>query len=255
MPVSNDRLVAWAAAFGREAAREFDRVVDALLALAWSKGVPSPDFRFADDPELDDGANAILRGLSDRLAALARARAEAVVMEAFQDDWDDEGFDADWASVDEDDDGLTLLWRFDMQGSHLKELLELWIALAVAAGVARSELRVLISRYLSNPFASPLWSKVPKRVLSWGRGYARNVLEQIRVLGQNVIAKVVRRAEWRRARMGGATYYVRRRGSNYDCDVCEDMAGVPIPIDVPFDVPHPRCMCYPEYHYGPMPEE
>ena len=250
MSVSNDRLVSEAAAFRRDASREFDRVVKALLDLVWAKRAPTRDFRFTDDAELDAEANAILRGLSDTLAARAKARAESIIRDSlpeydFGEEWED-----DWDSDDED--GTPLLWRFDMEGSHLRDLLEIWIALAVLDGIAKSELRVLISRYISNPFASPLWSGVPKGALAWGRGYSKNILEQITVIGQNAIVRASRRAEQREERRGGATYYIRRRGSNYDCDVCEDMA---IPIDVPFDFPHPRCMCYPEYHYGPIPND
>ena len=253
MSVSNDRLVSEAAAFRRDASREFDRVVKALLDLVWSKKAPTRDFRFTDDAELDAEANAILRGLSDTLAARAKARAESIIRDSlpeydFGEEWED-----DWDSDDED--GTPLLWRFDMEGSHLRDLLEIWIAIAVLDGIAKSELRVLISRYISNPFASPLWSGVPKGALAWGRGYSKNILEQITVIGQNAIVRASRRAEQREERRGGATYYIRRRGSNYDCDVCEDMANVPIPIDVPFDFPHPRCMCYPEYHYGPIPND
>ncbi len=253
MSVSNDRLVSEAAAFRRDASREFDRVVKALLDLVWAKRAPTRDFRFTDDAELDAEANAILRGLSDTLAARAKARAESIIRDSlpeydFGEEWED-----DWDATD-DEDGTPLLWRFDMEGSHLRDLLEIWIALAVLDGIAKSELRVLISRYISNPFASPLWSGVPKGALAWGRGYSKNILEQITVIGQNAIVRASRRAEQREERRGGATYYIRRRGSNYDCDVCEDMANVPIPIDVPFDFPHPRCMCYPEYHYGQIPE-
>lgn len=254
MSVSNDSLVSGAAAFRRDASREFDKAVKALLDLVWSKKAPTRDFRFTDDAQLDAEANAILRGLSDTLAARAKARAEAIIRDSLPEYDFGEEWDEDWDSSDEDDD-IPLLWRLDMEGSHLRDLLEIWIALAVLNGINKSELRVLISRYINNPFASPLWSGVPKGALAWGRGYSKNIIEQITVIGQNAIVVSARRAEQREERRGGATYYIRRRGSNYDCDECEDMADTPIPIDVPFDLPHSRCMCYPEYHYGPIPND
>ena len=196
MSVSNDRLVSEAAAFRRDASREFDRAVKALLDLVWAKRAPTRDFRFTDDAQLDAEANAILRGLSDTLAARAKARAESIIRDSlpeydFGEDWEE-----DWDSTDEDDD-TQILWRFDMEGSHLRDLLEIWIALAVLNGINKSELRVLISRYLSNPFASPLWSGVPKGALAWGRGYSKNILEQISIIGQNAIVGAARRAEQR----------------------------------------------------------
>lgn len=252
MPVSNERLVSEAAAFRREASREFDKAVQALLDLVWSRRAATSDFRFTDDPELDAEANAILRGLSDTLVARAKARAEAIIRDSLPEYDFGEEWEEDWDAADDEYD-TPILWRFDMEGSHLRDLLEIWIALAVTNAISKSELRVLISRYLSNPFASPLWAGVPKGALAWGRGYSKNILEQIAIIGQNAIVGASRRAEQREERRGGATYYIRRRGSNYDCDVCEDMANIPIPIEEPFDLPHSRCMCYPEYHYGPIP--
>ena len=248
MPVSNDRLASEAAAFRREAAREFDRVVRALLDLVWARRRPSGDFRFTDDAELDAEANELLRGLSDTLAAKAKARAEAIIRDSLADYDFGEEWDEDWEPADEED-GTPLLWRFDMEGSHLRDLLEIWIALAITNGIAKSELRVLISRYINNPYASPLWAGVPKGALAWGRGYSKNILEQMTVLGQNAITMAARRAEQRDERSRGATYYIRRRGSNYECGTCDDLCGYPIPIEEPFEIPHSRCMCWPEYHY------
>ena len=252
MPVSNDRLVAEAAAFKREAAREFDKAVKALLDLVWAKGVPSRDFRFTDDPQIDAEANAILRDLSDTLVARAKAKAEAIIRASLADYDFGEEWTEDWDAAN-DEDGEPLLWRFDMEGSHLRDLLEVWIGLAVLNGISKSELRVEISRYLANPYASPLWRGVPQGALAWGRGYSKNIAEQLAILGQNAIVLAARRAEQRDEMENGATYYIRRRGSNYDCDECEDMANVPIPIEEPFEIPHSRCMCYPEYHHGEIP--
>ena len=122
MPVSNDRLVAEAAAFKREAAREFDKAVKELLDLVWAKRVPTRDFRFTDDPEIDAEANAILRDLSDTLVAKAKARAEAIIRASLADYDFGEEWTEDWEAAN-NEDGEPLLWRFDMEGSHLRDLL------------------------------------------------------------------------------------------------------------------------------------
>ena len=209
MPISNDRLISEAAAFKREAAREFDKAVKALLDLVWAKRAPSRDFRFTDDPEIDAEANAILRGLSDTLVAMAKARAEAVIRESLTDYDFGEEWTEDWESANDEGDE-PLLWRFDMEGSHLRDLLEIWIGLAVLNGISKSELRVEISRYLKNPYASPLWRGVPKGALAWGRGYSKDIVDQIAVLGQNAITMAARRAEQRNEKDNGATYSHRR---------------------------------------------
>ena len=202
MPVSNERLVAEAAAFRREASREFDKAVKALLDLVWSRRAPTRDFRFTDDPEIDAEANAILRDLSDTLVARAKARAEAIIRDSLPEYDFGEEWEEDWDAVDDEDD-TPLLWRLDMEGSHLRDLLEIWIGLAVLNGISKSELRVEISRYLANPYASPLWRGVPKGSLAWGRGYSKNILEQIAIIGQNAIVGASRRAEQREERRGG----------------------------------------------------
>lgn len=249
--IDNERLVRAAAAFKRDASKEFDRAVKALIDLVWAENAQSEDFLFESDPKIDAEANAILRGLSDSLAAAAKGRAEEIIRDSLGE-YDEYDMEEDWEHADEEgSDGV--LWRFDMQGSHLKELLEIWIALAVMYAIGKDELRVLVSRYLNNPYASPLWRGVPVKALRWGRGYAKNVLEQIVAIGQNAIFRAARFAEWVLARLRGARYYVRRRGSSYHCDECEEMANVPIPISTPFEVPHPRCCCWPEYFYGDMP--
>ncbi len=243
MPIPNDPLVREAAAFKRDASKEFDRVVAALIALVWAKGKPTSDFLFENDEELDAEANALLREFSDTLASLAKKRAEAVIREYLGGDYDEAWDLADGEGED------AILFRFDMAGSHLKELLEIWIALAVLNNIGKSELRVLISRYLNNPYASPLWKGIPKDALKWGRGYRKNILEQIAVIGQSGIIGAARYAEWMKEKEDGAVYYIRRRGSNYDCPDCDSLCGYPIPIDEPFEQYHPLCCCFPEYHY------
>ena len=245
MPVSKERLVREAARFKDDASKEFDKAVKALLDLVWSEGSPSADFLFESDPELDAKANAILRGLSDNLAARAKARAASIVRESL----DGYGFEESWEETADEDDA-TILFRFDMEGSHLKELLEVWIALAAVNAIRKSELRVMISRYLKNPYASPLWRGIPLDAIKWGRGYSRDIIDQLALIGQNAIVGTARHAEWMKELENGAVYYIRRRGSTYDCAVCDEMANKPIPISIPFQFLHSRCMCWPEYFYG-----
>lgn len=244
----NASLAKSVASFRRAASTEFDRALKALIDLAFKYRAMGADFLWERDPELNDEANRICRELSDSLAEKAKAIARGVM----EDSLDDYDFDDSWDR--EDGDGfIPLITRLDQQGSHLLELLEIWLALAFVNAIANGELRVLVSRYLSNPFASPLWRGLPLDILKWGRGYSKNILDQIAVIGQNAIISAYRYAEWQQARANGAEYYIRRRGSYYDCPECDSLCGYPIPIDVPFEWLHSRCMCFPEYHYEQMP--
>lgn len=246
--LDNDNLTKRAASFKRVASSEFDKALKALIDLAFKYGEMGADFLWEKDPELNDEANRICRDLSDALADRAKAIARGI----FEDSLDDYDFDDAW-DRDGDEWYVPIITRFDQEGSLLLELLEIWLALAFVNKIAKGELRVLVSRYLSNPFASPLWRGLPLDVLKWGRGYSRNILDQIVVIGQNAIISAYRYAEWQEARANGAEYYIRRRGSYYDCPECDSLCGYPIPIEIPFEWLHSRCMCWPEFHYEPMP--
>jgi hypothetical protein len=123
-----------------------------------------------------------------------------------------------------------------------------WAATAFANNIGKGELRVMVSRYIANPFASPLWAGIRQDIIKWGRGFQRNIAAQIALIGQDAIVRSVRRAEWEDEARAGAKYYIRRRGSGYECPECDELCGYPIPIDEPFETVHPRCMCWPEYH-------
>lgn len=246
--LNNETISKGAAAFRKDSGKEFDKAVAALIALAYRYKYMGQDFLWEKDPELNDEANRICMELSDALAERAKAIAKSIVMGSldyydFEEDWDRE----------EDEWYVPILVRFDQQGSFLKEMLEIWIALAFVHSLTQGELRVMVSRYLANPFASPLWKGLPADILKWGRGYPKDIRSQIAVIGNNSIIAAIRHAEWEDARAKGAAYYIRRRGSNYDCDECDDMCGFPIPIDTPFVFLHSNCRCYAEYHYDTIP--
>lgn len=246
--LDNDNLSQKAASFKRPVSRAFDKAVRELVDLAWEYAYMGDDFLWGRDPELNDKANQICRDLSDSLAD----KAKAIVRSIIEDSLDYYDLDESWDRED-GENYIPLITRFDQQGSFLLELLEIWVALALVEGIGKSELRVMVSRYLNNPFASPLWKGIPSDALKWGRGFQRNILEQMTVIGQNAIISAARYAEWVDAMAKGAGYYIRRRGSGYDCPECDEMCGFPIPIEVPFEFLHSRCMCRPEYHFEEMP--
>lgn len=234
-----------AASFRRAASTEFDRALRELIDLAFKYREMGADFLWERDPDLFDEATRICRNLSDELAEKAKAIARGL----FEDSLEEYDLDESW-DRGAGDDAVPVISRFDMEGSHLLDLLEIWVALAFIHSLTRGELRVLISRFLSNPFASPLWRGIPADALKWGRGYSRNIIDQISVIGQDAIISAYRHAEWMQAMARGADYYIRHRGSGYDCPECDSLCGRPIPIYIPFEWTHARCMCWPEYHYG-----
>lgn len=223
-----------AAAYKKDAEDHFNEAVAALLLLAWKRR--REDFSFRDEDFYDE-ALAICITMTDKCAESARRWLEEITDE--QEAWD---------AVYDDD----IQARFDMAGSHLLELLEVWISVSVVNNWSLEQTRVMITRYRANPYASPAWSGLPRVLLRWGRGYDKDVAKQIKKIGQDTIISGARYAQWMDEAAKGATYYIRRRGSTYDCPVCDSLCGYPIPMTEPFDFPHSRCMCYPEYHYEPL---
>lgn len=242
--LNNEELVNEVASYKGDTKKRFDAALAALLALAWTyRDQIGENFSFSANPVLYEQALAICREMSDRCSEDAHKRLIRLVEDSL--DYADE--DVAWEQTG---DGIE---SFDMAGSHLLELLAVWIGVAIQNSWTQNYTKVMISRYLANPFLCPEWKEIPLDTLAWGKGYARNILEQLTLIGQGLIIGGGRYAECVDEQAKGATYYIRRRGSNYDCDVCEGLANVPIPIEVPFEYSHARCMCYPEFHYEPMP--
>jgi len=230
--LNQSHLIDTVAAYKKDSRKHFNEAVAALLALAW----PYRKEGFVFDPSfaLYDDALVLCMELSDKCEESARKRLQQAIESL---EWDGE--------IPEDAEALESL---DMAGTHLLDLLGVWIGVAAVNGWTESYTRVMVSRYLSNPFLCPEWRNIPLSTLAWGRGYARDIAEQLAIIGQGIIISGARYAEQQDEAASGATYYIRRRGSYYDCAVCDDLAGKPIPIGVPFEIPHPRCCCFPEYH-------
>ena len=242
--LDRELLVNEVAAYKKDSKKHFDEAVAALLALAWPKRRQGFSFLEGDDDTIE-GAMDICIALSDKCADSAKKRLLATISDAL------EGIDGEaaWDEVFGEDEQE----RYDMAASHLLDLLAVWIGVAVANKWTEGYTRVMISRYLANPYLCPEWKNIPRSALAWGRGYAKDVSEQIALLGQDLILGGARFAEWSDAVAMGATYYIRRRGSGYDCPECDALCGYPIPIDEPFEFLHARCMCWAEYHYEPIP--
>lgn len=234
-------LIQTVAAYKEDSKDHFWEAVAALLALAWP--YRKEGFKFDNTFPLYDHALVVCIDMSDACISSAKDR----LSEAVEDiDWDGDPWQEAFSVETEE--------RFDMSGTHLLDLLAIWISIAAVNGWTKGYTRVMVSRYLSNPFLCPAWKDVQRDAIAWGRGYARDITEQLAIIGQGIILSGARYAEQEDERAKGAQYYIRRRGSTYDCPDCEEMANIPIPIEVPFVVSHPRCVCFPEYHNEPIPE-
>lgn len=233
-----------------------DAVLDAvtrILALAYVyKEFVEGEFRFEDFPDLNERVNAILRGLSDKGAEIARQRVRdaLALLDGEYEDYEDIV-----EEVENENEGM--LWAFDMHSSNLKKLLEGWLTIAFANGWSQADTLAGILSNLDEPQTSPMWrdairaKMIDPNEYRFGRGYQRNIPNAMRVLAVYIITKAFMLSEQRMYANRGAAYYIRRRGSNYDCPECDSLVGYPIPIDEPFVMLHPNCLCIAEYHFPP----
>ena len=231
--------------FAGASKKRFNDALAALLELAWKYKHLGADFSFDADETLYKEALRYCVQLSDGCIEDARKIAYTLITDSL--DYTDEEVSFETA-LSERGAGLS----FDLAGEHLLDLLSVWVGLALAKNYTKGYLRVLISRYMNNPFLSPLWREAGIKRFGWGPGYALNIYKQLSLIGADLIIDSARYAEWVDAMANGALYYVRHRGSSFDCPECDSLCGKKIPIETPFERPHPRCQCYPEYFFEPM---
>ena len=244
--LNQQTLIRETADYKRDARRIFDAHLASLLALAWPFR-NAEEFSFELNDDLMAASYEECIELTDECAENAEKHFLTAVVNL------GDTFDAEevWNGVYDESQEAS----YDMAGSHLLDLLTAWIGVAAANEWTKDYTRIMIGRYLANPYLCPQWNIVPREMLAWGVGYAKDISEQMAVIGQNLIVQASRYAEWLDESAQGATYYIRRRGSTYDCPACDELCGYPIPISEPFDFVHSRCLCFPEYHYEPIPRE
>lgn len=234
--------------------RAVQDAVAQILALAYPYAdFVEGEFRFEDFPDLDEKVNAILRDLSDKGMEVLKSRiADALALL--------DGEYEDFADIVEEteNEGNGVLWAFDLHSSNLKKLLEGWITIGFTQKLLQGALLAKILGYMDAPQDAPMWRDAVRQHLidpneyHFGKGYQRNIPDAMKVLAIYIITKVFMLSEQRVERGKGATFYIRHRGSTYDCPECDSLCEYPIPIEEPFEYPHPRCMCWAEYFYTPL---
>lgn len=225
---------------GRNVRSRVREAVFDILDLVWTER--SDKFAFADNPDVDARVNEILRQLSDGFLEDARNEARNLLKSLEYDDWEDESLEY----AEREIDGETMLFRFDMQASHLKELLECWVAVASVYGLSKWQLWTSLNTYLANPMASELWRGAGFGALKWGKGYDRNIVEAIQKLIRDYMERAYQFATLLDYAEQGAVGYTIHRGSFYDCPLCDSYLDKVYPIDTIILPLHSNCCCYTE---------
>lgn len=240
----NDRLTDALASAGGKVEARMREAVEAILDLVWD--ARSDKFAFADNPDIDAEVNRILAMMSDGMLEDARNAAKAILKAVEYDDWEDDALEYAESAVD----GQTPLFRFDMQASHLKELLESWIAVAALYGLAKSRIWTDLRNYMANPLASRLWRGAGKGPMRWGKGYLNNLIDANRRLMRDYITRAYQFAALQKYQEEGAVGYTIHRGSTFYCPLCDSYTGKVWPLDTVILPNHPNCVCYTEPVFG-----
>lgn len=214
--------------------------VEAILALVWD--ARSDKFAFADNPDVDAEVNRILVLMSDGMLEDARKAAKDLLRALEYDDWEDDALEYAEREIGDE----TTLYRFDMQASHLKELLEGWIAVAAIYGLSKSRVWIDLKTYLANPMASKMWRDAGMKAMGWGKGYLNNLIKAYRRLMRDYMSRAYLYAQLHKYARDGAIGYTIHRGSAYDCPICDSYTGRVWPLDAEILPIHVNCMCYTE---------
>lgn len=221
-----------------------------VLALAETYRRLGKKFTFDADDDLDKQVNKLLVELSDEVLEDAEERMLRAIKET---DAEEEDEDAIIAWVKTNKDAQTNL---DKYASHLKFILEGWLAIGFAEKLSKGNLITDIFTYIANPYVSPQWQRAFKEgqdyaseIISsggyhWGKGTPISVLSGMSIVEADLINTAYNRGLIFGFAARGAIGYKVYRGSNYDCPDCDEVCAVVHKIDEYVLPVHPNCVCY-----------
>lgn len=217
-----------------------------ILALAEVYRRLGKQFSFGADGQLDARVNSLLVELSDEVM-------EDMAYAARQ-------------TLPEDEDGDTVIaWArlstnaqntVDKYSSHLKYILEGWLAIGFANGLSNGRLETMITTYMENPYIAPLWMEAFRDGMEyaskiireggyhWGKGTPISPVKGMSIMESTFINTAYQKGVVNGFARRGAIGYRVYRGSSYDCEICDESTIGIHPIDEVILPLHGNCMCY-----------
>lgn len=199
------------------------KAIEKILSLSWEYQYLGAKFSFDANKELSGKVDAILRQMTDELVDYSFTKARAT-------------------SEDDDNDAVLVMLnmedirqRYDKHTDHLKTMLEVYIGTALANKYTRGELLSKVAAYIANPPVS----------FHFGRGVMRSPANAYTILGQNTIHTAYQTSVligYRKDPM--IIGYRVVRGSNYDCDICQELTYGIHPLTEQCLPAHSRCRCH-----------
>lgn len=218
-----------------------------IVALAEAYRILGKQFSFGSDGQLDARVNSILVELSDAVLTDAVYAAK-------------KGLDG----TEEEDDEIIVWARnradaqntIDKYSSHLKYILEGWLAIAFANKISSGQLMTMVMSYMENPYITPLWKKAFGEGLSyaaqiireggyhWGKGTPISPVKGMSIVEATIINSAYQKGCVEGFARKGAIGYRVVRGSNYPCEICDEATLQIYPLTEVVLPLHPNCVCY-----------
>ena len=229
-----------------------------IVRLSERKRSLGKDFTFDKDASLDRQVDKLLVLLGDDILHDVEEKALSTL-------GDERDKDEVLAYVNREFGGLTPIQRVDAHDSHLKFLIEGWLAIGFAGGLSSGAILTDIFIYMRNPSLAREWRDAVREGgfgapilaeggLSWGKGVAKSPIEGITLVGQTMVSDAWQKGTLLGYGRAGASGYVIHRGSAFDCPLCDSFCEKVYPLDYLVLPIHPRCCCWTEPVFGPPSE-
>ena len=225
---SLDELVRMMSKCRSDAETELRKKIDVILAICEPYRHYGYAFTFDVSGDLGNDVNKILVLLSDALLEDFRTRAEGITQ---SDD------DRAVLYAIGDRNGMTAQQRLDRHCSHLRHILEGWLAISFVLGWDRQKTMAKIMRYANNPFGIPEWAEALADSRYEASIIASGDLNRRQGLMNSILAAITEMAK------AGVERYGVRRASAYPCNACDEVCRHTYPITQIVVPVHPRCVC------------
>lgn len=218
-----------------------------IIALVEKYRYLAEDFTFDKDGELDYQVNQILIKLSDRILGEMDA-----LVEGYTDEVDK---DAVFLYIRRAIDGKDNTERMDVHGSHLKYLLEGWLAIGFAHNLTAGQIQSEMFAHLGDAYSTKMWKDavrsgeydsmiIQEGGYHYGSGVSLSPVDGMTLVGQQMLNEAYQYGMMLGYRRQGAIGYRVHRGSTYDCPVCDALCVGIHTFDELCLPAHPRCCCY-----------
>jgi len=252
--MTRDELIDLLVAVKGDVEKAIKRLCHEVVSFSEPYRYLGKDFTFDTDATLDSKVNRLLVLLGDDILDTIRE-------DVLQNAETEEDKEAILAYVNRNSyGGLTPTERVDSYSTHLKHLVEGWLAIGFATGLSSGEILSDIFIFMRDPRLSPAWRDAEmegfraaifgREGLAWGRGVAKSPIEGITLVGQTMITEAWQKGTLLGYAHLGASGYIIHRGSTYDCPLCDSYCEKVYPLEFLVLPLHPRCCCWTEPVYG-----